>query len=96
MSYEAVQMINACTHANIPVKQDGDKVNMCQAIIDLKKEAYDNGFQKGEESGILQSSSRIAIKMYRSKYDMQEIVRMTGLTSEAIEKLVKAQPEERK
>ena len=77
---------------------------MCQTIIDLKKEAYDNGFQKGEESGfqkgeesrILQSSSRIAINMYRSKYDMQEIVRMTGLTSEAIEKLVKAQPEERK
>ncbi|MBQ1926814.1 MAG: hypothetical protein II180_11935 [Proteobacteria bacterium] len=112
MSYEAVQMINACTHANIPVKQDGEKVNMCQAIIDLKKEAYDNGFQKGEESGfqkgeesgfqkgeesgILQSSSRIAINMYRSKYDMQEIVRMTGLNSEAIEKLVMAQPEERK
>ena len=24
---------------------------MCQAIIDMKKNAYDDGFQKGEESG---------------------------------------------
>ena len=51
MSYEAVQAINACTHANIQIEKTGEKVNMCQAIIDMKKEAFDDGFQKGEESG---------------------------------------------
>ena len=47
MSYEAVQAINACTHANIKITQKGGKTNMCRAIIELKQDAYNEGYQKG-------------------------------------------------
>ena len=45
MSVEAVQAINACTHANIKIEQTGGSINMCQAIIDMKQHAYDKGYQ---------------------------------------------------
>ena len=51
MSFEAVQAVNACTRANIQLSQTGDKVNMCQAIIDMKQHAYERGYKEGEESG---------------------------------------------
>ena len=37
---------------------------MCQAIIDMKKEAYDNGFLKGEES-----MCQAIIDMKKEAYD---------------------------
>lgn len=91
MSFEAVQAINACTHANIKVTRKGGRINMCQAIIDLKKEAYDDGFQKGEESGFQKGSFCIALRMYNGKYSIQEISEMTGLTQEEIKTVIQAQ-----
>ena len=84
LSYEAVQAINACTHANIKIIRNGEKINMCQAIIELKKEAYDEGFQKGiqkgEESGFQKGEESgfqlIALRMYKGKYSMQEITEL--------------------
>ena len=86
---------------------------MCQAIIDMKKEAYDNGFLKGEESGFQNGfhqgeesgfqngfhqgeenvMSRIALRMYYGKYDLQSISNVTGLDKERIEKIIRAQVE---
>ena len=72
---------------------------MCQAIIDLKKEAYDDGFQKGEESGFQKGEESgfqkgsfcIALRMYNGKYSIQEISEMTGLTQEEIKTVIQAQ-----
>ena len=116
---------------------------MCQAIIDMKKEAYDNGFLKGEESGfqngfhqgeesgfqngfhqgeesgfqngfhqgeesgfqngfhqgeesgVLKGEenlmSKIALRMYNGKYDLQEISSVTGLDKDRIEKIIRKQ-----
>ena len=76
---------------------------MCQAIIDMKKEAYDNGVLKGEESGFLKGEesgflkceenimSKIALRMYNGKYDLQEISNVTGLDTDRIEKIIRTQ-----
>ena len=73
-----------------------EKVDMCQAIIDMKKEAYDNGFLKGEESGFQNGfhqgeesvMSMIALRMYNGKYDLRAISNVTGLDAERIEKII--------
>ena len=60
---------------------------MCQAIIDMKKESYDNGFQKGEES----ARKYLVQRMLNAQYDIQEISKLTGLTILEINKIKVAQ-----
>ena len=68
---------------------------MCQAIIDMKKNAYDDGFQKGEESGFQKGAERtvtsIVRRMLNAKYDVQEISKMTGVTVQTIDQISVAQ-----
>ena len=110
MSYEAVQAINACTHANVKINHTEEKIDMCQAIIDMKKEAFDNGFLKGkevgEESGFLKGEEsgfqrakenimpEVALRMYDCKFDVQVIAKVTGLATDNIEKLIQAQTQQ--
>ena len=94
------RQVNAYTRANIQLSQTGDKVNMCQAIIDMKQHAYErgykegeeSGFQKGEESGFQKGEeslmAKIAHRMLSAKYDKQEISKMTGLSIQEIDKIV--------
>ena len=106
MSYEAVQAINACTHANIKITQKGGKTNMCRAIIELKQDAYNEGYQKGCQAiielkqdaynegfqkGEESSLSRFTLKMLQNNYGIKEISEVTGLTTSKIEQIIQAQ-----
>ena len=68
---------------------------MCQAIIELKQDAYNEGYQKGEESGFQKgeesSLSRFTLKMLQNNYGIKEISEVTGLTTSKIEQIIQAQ-----
>ncbi len=52
MDYAAVQVINECTHTRMKLgNRKEEKVNMCKAIDDMKREAYDQGEKIGEKRG---------------------------------------------
>jgi hypothetical protein len=43
MDREAVEVINICTGAKLPVKEDEEAVDMCQAIKELMEDAAAEG-----------------------------------------------------
>ncbi len=49
MDYAAAQVINECTHSGMKIRRRKErKVDMCKAIDDMRKEAYQGGEKRGE------------------------------------------------
>ena len=105
MSYDAALAIQACTHADLNITCKAEKIDMCQAIIDMKKEAYDNGWTEGHNSGWTEGHNSgwteggenktvtIVRRMYEENCSPKLISRITGKSLKEIDEIVNASRE---
>ena len=104
MSYDAALAIQACTHADLNITFKEEKIDMCQAIIDMKKEAYDSGWTEGHDSGwteghdsgwteghkegIENNVVTTVLRMHEEKCSHEFISKITGKSLNSIDKII--------
>ena len=86
LSYEAVRTINACTNLTIDIPPQKENINMCQAIIDMKKDAFDEGYNTGYDSSVRKTVLRMQ-KMQR--FTLLDIAEVTAMPTEKVEAILK-------
>lgn len=83
-----VIVIEAVTKLGIKYEDGKEKINMCQAIQDMRKESEAIGIAKGITQGIAQGESRKAQQIAKNLYDMgidiEQIARGVGYTIETV------------
>ena len=86
LSYEAVMAINACTNANIDIPSKKENINMCQALIDMKKDAY----KEGQDSGYASSTRDTVLRMQKMRrFTISDISEVTGLPTDKVEAILR-------
>ncbi|MBQ9242040.1 MAG: hypothetical protein IJ165_02225, partial [Proteobacteria bacterium] len=83
---------------NITFKEE--KIDMCQAIIDMKKEAYDSGWTEGHDSGwteghdsgwtegIENNVVTTVLRMHEEKCSREFISKITGKSLNNIDEII--------
>ena len=72
-----VDMINVFTDANIPYSQNEERVDMCQAILDIKAHAKTEGFEEGFGEGVLKTLTALVSKGLLTVREAAEEAKMT-------------------
>jgi len=97
----AALVINAMTNAGITIDPNKEAVNMCEAIRQMVDEGImlgekrgeergeKRGEERGEKRGEMQKALDIARRMLEKNYPMEQIVDLTMLTKQEVEKLSK-------
>ncbi len=86
LSYDAVMAINVCTNAKIKLTTSKEeKINMCQALIDMKQEAWqdghDSGWKDGHDSGVTDTTTAIVLRMHAlHTFSIDDIAVATALS----------------
>ncbi len=76
----AFNVISICTNSNLKVSSNEEVIDMCQAILDMKKEA--------ENKGINEGLTKVALNLVKlGKMSLEEISDVTGLPLEEIKNL---------
>ena len=70
-------MLNVFTDANIPYSQNEERVDMCQAILDIKAHAKAEGFEDGFEDGVLKTLTALVSKGLLTVREAAEEAKMT-------------------
>ncbi len=77
----AFNVINICTNSNLKINDNGEVVNMCQAILDMKEEAENKGISKGK--------NEVALNLIKlGKISLEEISAVTGFSLDEIKNLI--------
>ena len=92
MSYDAALAIQACTHTDLNITAKEEKIDMCQAIIDMKKEAYDSGWTEGHNSGWTEGKESTVVmtvlRMHEENCSPEFISKITGVSIKKIDKII--------
>lgn len=76
MEKSAFNVINTCTNSNLKIDNNTDVVDMCQAILDMKDEAENNG------------KLEVALNLIKlGKISLKEVSDVTGLSLDEIKSL---------
>jgi len=76
----AFNVINACTNSNLKVNNNEEVVDMCQAILDIKEDA--------RNEGILEGKLEVALNLLKiGEISIDKIVAVTGLSIDEIKNL---------
>ena len=62
---DAANLIKASLNFDISFPPKSCEVNMCRAIKEIKKEAYENGEKVGFENGVKQKAKQTALNLIR-------------------------------
>ena len=94
MSKENKEAINEAKEVLKEISSDARERRLAELrlkyIMDQKaveEYGYDNGYDKGIEEGKSQRTQEIAKEMLKQKYTIEEIMSITGLSKEELEKI---------
>ena len=73
---DTVSLINEATGSKIKIDEEEEKVNMCQAIEDLKKEAKDQGKILGKEETRISDIKSIVERFGISNDEAMDILKI--------------------
>ena len=78
---KAVNVISTVTGIEFKVKEEEEKVDMCEGMRGLLEDATNEGVQQGIQQGIQQ----IALRMLKANcFSIEMIAQMTGLSAQEI------------
>lgn len=81
---EAVVVIDTVTNSKLKFNRKGKKVNMCQAIVEIREESR----KEGREEGSQEEKKKVAKRMLAAgKLSIGEIAEYTGLNVEMVKEL---------
>ena len=89
---EAVHFINVFFDMEIKIPERKERVIMCKAVREWKKELMEKGEKKGEKKGRMEGEDNLILNMLRRSSTPQQIHQMTGVPLERILTLAKAVP----
>lgn len=76
----AADVIEAITHAGIKYSEDEEAVDVCQAILEMRKESERVGEQRGE----LKKAREAAKRLYEMEIDVDRIAQAVGYAVETV------------
>lgn len=77
MEAESVELINALTDSHIEIDEGEERIDMCQALKDLRQEGVDEGIELGRREGAIQA---LASLVTDGVLTLGEAARRAGLT----------------
>jgi hypothetical protein len=96
MDREAVEVINICTGAQLPVKEDEEAVDMCQAIKELMEDAAAEAKAEGKAEGeVLGTFKAIQSLMNSMKTSAEQAMKILEIPESEIQQYLELLQEQR-
>jgi hypothetical protein len=76
---EAAEVIGVCTGTDIQIAEGKETIDMCQAIVDMKKHSFERGMERGKANGIIMFALDLA---YANEEIMTALQKNLNITAE--------------